>query len=269
MRDTGFQPPAALKNRIAPADIERGRAALGRGPGPDRLSHGRRRGSCRRVHHGRRPHAVRAHDGVGRHEGRSSRPAPAIDRDNDPAAESARRACLARPRLGHQFSLFGLSRAVFLAALVRPYGLYRHRALDRSRHAELPDRAQQPAASQRQGQHPADAEADRHRGGRHGGRHAATGAVGRRRARSRRLPPARRDAGSASSPTARPGTPRDGARPTSCTRRSRSEAGGAVQPRTRARRGTRRQDRLRPRRGDRVCRSTVSMARHGGRRPPC
>ena len=105
------------------------RAALGRRPGSDRLSHGRRRRPCRRVHHRRRPHEVRADDAGGR----QGRPEAGLDRGDDAAAEPARRRRPARPGLGHRFALRRVVRAVLLDALLRPHRLYRHRDLDRPR----------------------------------------------------------------------------------------------------------------------------------------
>ena len=149
------------------------RAALGRCPGSDRLSHGRRRGPCRRVHHGRRPHQVRAND-AGR---RQERPAAGPRRGDDDAAEPARRGRPARPGLGHRFALRRVVRALLLDPLLRPYRLYRYRDLDRSRDQNLPDRAHQPPASRRQGQHPEDAAAHRRSRGR--GRTRRRGAASR------------------------------------------------------------------------------------------
>jgi CubicO group peptidase (beta-lactamase class C family) len=65
MRDTGFQPPATLKNRIAPADIERGELRWGEVQTRSLFAWAASR-VMPAVHHGRRPHAVRTHDGVGR-----------------------------------------------------------------------------------------------------------------------------------------------------------------------------------------------------------
>ena len=222
------------------------RTALGRRPRSAGLSHGRRRGPGRRVHHRRRPHEVRADDAVGR-QGRAE---AGLRRGDDDAAEPAWRGRPARPGLGHQFALRRVVRALLLDALLRPHRLYRHGDLDRPRDENLPDRAHQPAASRRQGQHPADAAAHRRGRGRRVARPAGARAVGHRRARSLWLSRAGGTPGRAYNQPlgAQFGGTADGRR---AAPGARARACGAVQPRTRSRRIGRGQDRLQPRFRDR------------------
>ena len=143
------------RDRIAPADVEGGELRWGEVQDPIAYRMGGVAGHAGAVHHRRRSHQVRADDAGGR-QGRAE---ARLGRGHDAAAEPARRVGLARPRLGHRFALRRVVRAVLLDPLLRPYRLYRHGDLDRSRDQNLPDRAHQPPASRRQGQHPADAAA--------------------------------------------------------------------------------------------------------------
>ena len=262
MRDTTLPAARFAEGPHRPGRPPGLRAALGRRPRSARLSHGRRRGPGRRVHHRRRPHEVRADDAGGR-QGRAE---AGLRRGDDDAAEPARRGRPARPGLGHRFALRRVVRALLLDALLRPYRLYRHGDLDRSRDENLPDRAHQPAASRRQGQHPADAAAHRRGRGRRVARPAGARAVGHRRARSLWLsraggtpgrahnqPLGARFGGTADRRCAAPGARsaslwRCSAPSTVSTHRPRARSPPAAIPRP-------------------ACRSTVSTAARCGRRP--
>ena len=165
-----FQPLGMTRHRLPAVACAAGphragrrrrrRAALGRGPGSDRLSHGRRRRPCRRVHHRRRPHQVRADDAGGR-QGR----AEAGLRRGDDARRRARPAGPPLRGLGWDIDL---PYAVWFAPSfsTRSYG---HTGYTGTAIWIDPDDktflivAHQPAASRRQGQHPADAAAHRPR----------------------------------------------------------------------------------------------------------
>ena len=122
MKETMFLPPAALVPRIAPTErMSHGRGASARrGARPHRPLHGRRGRPRRPVLHRRRPGALRADDAQRRRTGRRARVQPAHRREIHRAAEPARSADAARPRLGYRFALSGNRGELF------PIGSYGH-----------------------------------------------------------------------------------------------------------------------------------------------
>ena len=192
MRDTTFLPPASLKDRIAPADLEGGE--LRWGDVHDPLAY--------------RMGGVAGHAGVFTTADDLTKFAQMMLGGGKGVLKPASIAAMTPPQSPPGgAALRGLGWDIdspyavwfapsFSTQLLRPHRLYRHGDLDRSRDQDLPDRADQPPASRRQGQHPADAAARSPR--LRALRRAASrsSAVGHRRARSLWLSPARRAAAS-------------------------------------------------------------------------
>ena len=142
MKDTMFLPPASLRGRIAPTESCTPLGWPCEGPDMSML---------RGVVHdptARRMGGVAGHAGLfstaadlaifcrmlldgGAYNG-DAHPVAADRREDDDAGDCSGRPQRARSRLGHRFCVFVQSRRAAAGRIVRPHGLHRHIALDRS-----------------------------------------------------------------------------------------------------------------------------------------
>ena len=137
--------------------------------------------------HGRRSDAVRAHAARRRRARRGARAVAADGGAHDVAGDTGRRAERARTRLGHRLVVFGQSRRAPAARLVRPHGIHRHVALDRSGDARVRHLSVESRASGRQGRRDAAARARRDDCGVGADRRAGQRAARRGRSRASRF----------------------------------------------------------------------------------
>ena len=218
MRDTMFTPPPALLDRIAPADIENGVLRWGSVQDPMAFHMGEVAG-----HAGlfgtaddlaKFAEMLLAGGSAQGHRILSPGSIAAMTRPQSPIGQAAIR--------GYGWDIdFGLChglRAGLLAAVLRPYRLYRHGNLDRSGEPELHDRAHQPPASRCHRRDPdAVSPHRRHRRRRRGGQ--PQGAHGHRRAGGAGFSQPARTAGRAHHQYRRARTVPDGGPSMSCVPR--------------------------------------------------
>ena len=174
MDDTGFNPPASRRSRIAPTERcatmsawpcnnPEAAAAPWRGSRPDGAPHGRRRRARRVVLDRARSVALRAHAARRRAAGQRADPVAADRRPDasalDPGGDGER----SRPRLGHRHVVLVEPRRALPDRLVRSHRFHRDVHLARSLDPRLRHLPLEPAASRRQGRRDRAARADRDR----------------------------------------------------------------------------------------------------------